>query len=60
MGLYSNCTGHARYTDSTGILEIPAVDVTDPFGAIITYTATMQFRPLNEKLMFEVLDLSVK
>jgi len=56
----TSCTGHAVYYTSTGRLEIPAVDVTDPFGSIATFEVNMTLSPLHDKTMFEVSDVSAK
>ena len=46
----------SQYTISTGLLEIPAVDVIDQFGKVITYKVTMKLKSLNNKMTFELVE----
>ncbi len=57
----TTCPANPSFSGATGILEIPAVDVSDAFGGFITYNASMKLVPsISGSLTFEVTEASVK
>lgn len=52
----NNGAEHSWYVISTGILEIPSVNVFDEFGSVITYKVTMKLKLSNNKIIFELVE----